>query len=210
MLFGVGVRWGCGLWGVEGVVVRWSLCTIPRNRAQPPLKRQDCSQLSGVGVRPALSVEVSAMEFSKCYRKMLFWHITKGLIPAHAGSTSSRSMRIASATAHPRSRGEHPRAPGDNQGDLGSSPLTRGALRRRGNEPDNDRAHPRSRGEHAGVPVKLRPVVGSSPLTRGARRTSFCGWWGRGLIPAHAGSTRLGTRIFTLRRAHPRSRGEHE
>ncbi len=54
----------------------------------------------------------------------------KGLIPAHAGSTTTTAPRSSRAGARPRSRGEH----GDEMRALfqrlGSSPLTRGAPRR--------------------------------------------------------------------------------
>ncbi|KXI17743.1 hypothetical protein HMPREF3227_01354 [Corynebacterium sp. CMW7794] len=50
-----------------------------------------------------------------------------GLIPAHAGSTACAMARTATARAHPRSRGEHVVARVTPAGELGSSPLTRGA-----------------------------------------------------------------------------------
>ena len=49
-----------------------------------------------------------------------------GLIPAHAGKTSSPSARAVGATAHPRSRGENVVASPSSRSGLGSSPLTRG------------------------------------------------------------------------------------
>ena len=132
-----------------------------------------------------------------------------GLIPAHAGSTSSRSNSRSAIRAHPRSRGEH--------GDVeffvvsvwGSSPLTRGAHRRnlpypRGmglipahagstgrlrHPPSQRRAHPRSRGEHLTVLNNRIRDEGSSPLTRGALRPGVRDVYRGGLIPAHAGST---------------------
>ena len=91
-----------------------------------------------------------------------------GLIPAHAGSTRGEFVVYPRWGAHPRSRGEHHVGHGRGEGELGSSPLTRGApdfrvccsprqglipahagstmvrLLRRG----FGRAHPRSRGEH--------------------------------------------------------------
>ena len=93
---------------------------------------------------------------------------------------------------------------------MGSSPLTRGALRDDGvNKPCprlipahagstsvpltasmSSRAHPRSRGEHSVSLVRLRACRGSSPLTRGA--------------PRHPGARAR----FCV--AHPRSRGEHK
>ena len=111
----------------------------------------------------------------------------------------------------------------------GSSPLTRGAQSRkplkRGTsglipahagstaalifDPCMYRAHPRSRGEHSASVCALVPAAGSSPLTRGARSWVVFPLCSSGLIPAHAGSTRL---LNSNRRwvpAHPRSRGEH-
>ena len=53
-------------------------------------------------------------------------------------------------------------------------------------------------------------MMGSSPLTRGAL-VNFTGTpYRSGLIPAHAGSTITPTALAGSRRAHPRSRGEHE
>ena len=112
---------------------------------------------------------------------------------------------------------------------MGSSPLTRGALQV---EIDNgmvtglipahagstrrfcfyffaSRAHPRSRGEHFLCMSSTFRSVGSSPLTRGARRRTFTGDRPNGLIPAHAGSTRMNRTVIQSWRAHPRSRGEH-
>ena len=50
---------------------------------------------------------------------------------------------------------------------------------------------------------------GSSPLTRGKRAGRSCWDARRGLIPAHAGKTRRGSRRIADARAHPRSRGEN-
>ena len=112
-----------------------------------------------------------------------------GLIPAHAGSTTSELETYTSRRAHPRSRGEHRVTVNGKQSPSGSSPLTRGALPlvlrdwgliglipahagstfgllwglgRRG-------AHPRSRGEHPRICQYSPSFSGSSPLTRGAR-----------------------------------------
>ena len=73
----------------------------------------------------------------------------------------------------------------------------------------HDTAHPRSRGEHpSGVGIVARGV-GSSPLTRGALLTRRRFYAGRGLIPAHAGSTGWEYMARIISPAHPRSRGEH-
>ena len=152
-----------------------------------------------------------------------------GLIPAHAGSTSTRSCQPHTRRAHPRSRGEHADAVPCEVQEPGSSPLTRGALRRRRLQHDRPRlipahagstrllsdchhlptAHPRSRGEHLCSKMRERALAGSSPLTRGAQVTNLFTHTTDRLIPAHAGSTppRRGPRTPTT--AHPRSRGEH-
>ena len=52
-----------------------------------------------------------------------------GLIPAHAGSTSSCFFGFAYQWAHPRSRGEHFASSSRRSVSAGSSPLTRGARR---------------------------------------------------------------------------------
>ena len=112
---------------------------------------------------------------------------------------------------------------------VGSSPLTRGALRSQVSNIPPDRlipahagsteffaaagaassAHPRSRGEHVRQAHPARPRRGSSPLTRGARgRVDEEGVLAR-LIPAHAGSTAFPRGAAAITAAHPRSRGEH-
>ena len=54
-------------------------------------------------------------------------HMAMRLIPAHAGSTCSSKRRRGSASAHPRSRGEHALQQQAEAFAKGSSPLTRGA-----------------------------------------------------------------------------------
>ena len=70
----------------------------------------------------------------------------KGLIPAHAGSTSSGSSKPTRAGAHPRSRGEHDEDFNRLTDQMGSSPLTRGAHPSRRHRP----AHPGLIPAHAG------------------------------------------------------------
>ena len=70
-------------------------------------------------------------------------------------------------------------------------------------------AHPHSRGEN---PLRGREKLGgrgSSPLTRGRRTLSDLDRLAAGLIPTHAGKTRLMVSDPHGRRAHPHSRGEN-
>ena len=153
----------------------------------------------------------------------------RGLIPAHAGKTSSPRPNRSRGAAHPRSRGEN--SPTGKLIGLatGSSPLTRGkhagdrgrARRDRlipahagktGRRPPAYRrawAHPRSRGENLKQIARDVNKSGSSPLTRGKLRTGPCAPWVWRLIPAHAGKTSREWRGQPSERAHPRSRGEN-
>ena len=154
---------------------------------------------------------------------------TEGLIPAHAGKTSTICAIAFWKAAHPRSRGENFMCSAGLPRMNGSSPLTRGKhrpywtpARRKGLIPAHAGktgrgaraggghwAHPRSRGENAVGGCPARAAAGSSPLTRGKRpgTRSACGpiW----LIPAHAGKTDSVPRRANRARAHPRSRGEN-
>ena len=133
-----------------------------------------------------------------------------GLIPAHAGKTSTKVKTADIETAHPRSRGEN--MPSAYSSDLisGSSPLTRGkpalvglGARRVGLIPAHAGktglwllyisrcgAHPRSRGENKVEGLVGVADLGSSPLTRGKRPSVCPRPCQRGLIPAHAGKTK--------------------
>ena len=71
------------------------------------------------------------------------------------------------------------------------------------------RDHPRMCGEHRHPPVKLLAGAGSSPHVRGAPDSRFSDSILRGIIPACAGSTRVGTWRIDCRRDHPRMCGEH-
>ena len=111
----------------------------------------------------------------------------------------------------------------------GSSPLTRGKLTlhaldvailglipaHAGKTRDRVRrqwtleAHPRSRGENTFVLAGDILATGSSPLTRGKHDLRRRDQDRTGLIPAHAGKTRLRACGNGGPRAHPRSRGEN-
>ena len=152
-----------------------------------------------------------------------------GLIPAHAGKTSSASSARVDSRAHPRSRGENYRDGNHLQLPEGSSPLTRGKPPRSDQDQSPRRlipahagktrvdnvfayvqgAHPRSRGENSLVVMYRTSLSGSSPLTRGKLLAWACASVRRGLIPAHAGKTDNLARTQLRGRAHPRSRGEN-
>ena len=152
-----------------------------------------------------------------------------GLIPAHAGKTGLAPCRERQQRAHPRSRGENRRSPGNCASKKGSSPLTRGKPTRAacpptatglipahaGKTPTRARtatwlwAHPRSRGENCTFSRPKVTPLGSSPLTRGKPTCGNRDSQTHGLIPAHAGKTPCGRSWRFESRAHPRSRGEN-
>ena len=154
---------------------------------------------------------------------------SEGLIPARAGNTHRGGHSKKSIRAHPRSRGEHFVLSARLLWRMGSSPLARGTQRaqhapyhrgglipaRAGNTADyrrgnrRARAHPRSRGEHWEMLLADIPPKGSSPLARGTRGFISIKHDATGLIPARAGNTLATSTVRNLRRAHPRSRGEH-
>ena len=153
----------------------------------------------------------------------------RGLIPAHAGKTSTTPEANSRSRAHPRSRGENAYSKCAGAAQSGSSPLTRGKRVRRmcrfatsglipahagktalfGAPLTTPWAHPRSRGENEYHPGLLATNKGSSPLTRGKLLVARESQGGRGLIPAHAGKTIAGRGRSCRPRAHPRSRGEN-
>ena len=135
--------------------------------------------------------------------------LVEGLIPAHAGKTSSAPARTNLGAAHPRSRGENLVVNTGDQWTGGLIPAHAGKTRRPPRSTVSGRAHPRSRGENGVLRNGRVKVTGSSPLTRGKRVSSAAVSGRRGLIPAHAGKTlpRLYQRRGTW--AHPRSRGEN-
>ena len=152
-----------------------------------------------------------------------------GLIPAHAGKTTTDTTYRPGRRAHPRSRGENKDGAGVTSTPRGSSPLTRGKrprrhqrrdrlglipahagkTRQRGLSGRRRRAHPRSRGENAPATTRIARPGGSSPLTRGKQYLRPHRGPRDGLIPAHAGKTAGLEDCFDGARAHPRSRGEN-
>ena len=152
-----------------------------------------------------------------------------GLIPAHAGKTTTSTTQAVRHAAHPRSRGENASAPDAISCGAGSSPLTRGKRCREVSFERANRlipahagktlraariarrhwAHPRSRGENKIVTMQTRDAPGSSPLTRGKHVAATSRSARARLIPAHAGKTAESARPACRAPAHPRSRGEN-
>ena len=151
------------------------------------------------------------------------------LIPAHAGKTAESVAPHGTKQAHPRSRGENFVGWPALACLWGSSPLTRGkrimgqqAARGQGLIPAHagktqrwfrrwrsPGAHPRSRGENGYLSVFRVTGLGSSPLTRGKLAQGRDRARDAGLIPAHAGKTRVWGPRRRSPLAHPRSRGEN-
>ena len=152
-----------------------------------------------------------------------------GLIPAHAGKTSTPSPPRAPSKAHPHSYGENYTSVRSPLPSGGSSPLMQGkqsdglvmAIHERlipdhagkpssgSRRASGGRAHPRSRGEDEYLKRGSFISPGSSPLTRGKRRKDRLRLTRLGLIPAHAGKTVESCRSRPEWRAHPRSRREN-
>ena len=151
------------------------------------------------------------------------------IIPAYAGSTTLSCARRSGIRDHPRIRGEHALASALAASERGSSPHTRGAQPTwhesvragriipayAGSTPTSLQCffdwwdHPRIRGEHALDVVCGPSVVGSSPHTRGALEVFVGALRHHGIIPAYAGSTVSRGLSGSIRRDHPRIRGEH-
>ena len=153
-----------------------------------------------------------------------------GIIPAHAGNTPRRSAPPVSCGDHPRACGEHLFVVCATLEHLGSSPRMRGthalALAEgartgiipahAGNTRDRlctagaSRDHPRACGEHRTSCLVPDTNQGSSPRMRGTPDLFRALAVGEGIIPAHAGNTRLRLHRLKTPRDHPRACGEHD
>ena len=112
-----------------------------------------------------------------------------GIIPAYAGSTTTRTSADMPPGDHPRVCGEHRPSAALIDAGPGSSPRMRGALQRH-------RCCCRRHG-------------GSSPRMRGARVRQLWVELYQGIIPAYAGSTYPYDGHCLMCRDHPRVCGEH-
>ena len=153
----------------------------------------------------------------------------RGIIPAYAGSTTSRWKPTPSARDHPRVCGEHLPPVACTLAKSGSSPRMRGAphepstctadagiipayagstvFHQPGRQKSGD--HPRVCGEHSFSSARAAKIGGSSPRMRGALRLQTPVTLIIGIIPAYAGSTGGRHFGFWRRRDHPRVCGEH-
>src|SRR5690606_37205567 len=91
----------------------------------------------------------------------------------------------------------------------GITPACAGSTRPTFGLPPGARDHPRVRGEHAPEPLRRRYGLGSPPRARGAHKDLFRLGSPDRITPACAGSTACSDISVTLRRDHPRVRGEH-
>ena len=132
-----------------------------------------------------------------------------GIIPAYAGSTTTKKSLSTRIADHPRIRGEHAAfvtAYGRQKRIIpayaGSTACATSARRR---APD----HPRIRGEHAAPSESDKWDEGSSPHTRGAHGSQRREGEECRIIPAYAGSTFGKSTAHPTPTDHPRIRGEH-
>ena len=132
-----------------------------------------------------------------------------GLIPAHAGKTTATPIQTPDKVgSSPLTRGK----PFGHVGFRGRRRLIPAHAGKTHRDDDGDCsgwAHPRSRGENLDGERETAEEWGSSPLTRGKLSVSVLRDLVTGLIPAHAGKTRMVIFISLQPRAHPRSRGEN-
>ena len=153
--------------------------------------------------------------------------VDAGIIPARAGFTLGRPVRVRRWPDHPRSRGVYWFASVSFFLVAGSSPLARGLhyiapettqltriiparagftpARRRGIKEFPD--HPRSRGVYPMNFITSPVTLGSSPLARGLRRAHRKRIAIPGIIPARAGFTLPKIIVVVVLWDHPRSRG---
>ena len=132
-----------------------------------------------------------------------------GLIPTHAGKTSTKLSPRSLTRAHPRSRGEN-RSPNPNPTTAtGSSPLTRGKQALRVDRVVGVGLIPADAGKTSRFGDFGWGTAGSSPLTRGKPESRHTGNTAPRLIPAHAGKTDRPPSRRRQHPAHPHSRGKN-
>ena len=110
---------------------------------------------------------------------------------------------------HPRGCGEHTYT-GVHLGlDAGIIPADAGSTADSIERPVHAQDHPRGCGEHINDTHQPLCELGSSPRMRGAHMSDSFSSFGKGIIPADAGSTGSCGRHRRSSRDHPRGCGEH-
>ncbi len=133
-----------------------------------------------------------------------------GIIPAHAGLTSCLLSTRVGYWDHPRACGAHVVAKRAVFLCLGSSPRMRGSQNVIGwnRVPRGD--HPRACGAHWTLIIAESRGRGSSPRMRGSHVAAMMMRLTPGIIPAHAGLTKIPQKCPLLPRDHPRACGAHD
>ena len=135
--------------------------------------------------------------------------LSKGIIPAYAGSTSGEPAATYRTQDHPRIRGEHPLPLRALPRHLGSSPHTRGAPSACWSAISGHRIIPAYAGSTQAC-LQERQDRRDHPRIRGEHYFyALVDGVDQGIIPAYAGSTPLGCRASSSHQDHPRIRGEH-
>ncbi len=160
---------------------------------------------------------------------MIFCFLTLGIIPAHAGLTSSLEGGMVISRDHPRACGAHWWLTAVASASRGSSPRMRGSLQvgclslsACGIIPAHagltnakaachagSRDHPRACGAHTWSSCTKDVNRGSSPRMRGSLDMLDSIGYEIGIIPAHAGLTIEARLAFNSPRDHPRACGAH-
>ena len=161
-----------------------------------------------------------------CRRPAIF---SEGIIPAHAGLTLVSHDDDDEFRDHPRACGAHFMLPVDMWIKRGSSPRMRGSRRKpfhhaqaRGIIPAHAGLtllchqhelsgwdHPRACGAHRIMRRETLRKIGSSPRMRGSLHQLRYFSQFAGIIPAHAGLTKVKSAIMVGCRDHPRACGAH-
>ena len=149
-------------------------------------------------------------------------------IPAYAGNATGGRETWSHSTVHPRIRGERPKVNCEAAYAAGSSPHTRGTLRKLISPHGSFRfipayagnaqmpgpisrphaVHPRIRGERSPPRTASMPHFGSSPHTRGTPRLAHDAGRIERFIPAYAGNATISSLSFLhLLGSSPHTRG---
>ena len=151
------------------------------------------------------------------------------ITPACAGNTMGCTRSYLTRWDHPRLRGEYKAVHFFLDDYQGSPPLAQGIRSTKssgisciritpacaGNTPNLSsspkmyRDHPRLRGEYLRSTRACMSGLGSPPLARGIQKSERRKQSGRGITPACAGNTEQPAHNRSVRRDHPRLRGEY-